>query len=582
MQKKQTKNATIPTNGAGEFRYIPLSDIEPSADNVRKHANKKKFAELVQSVKDQGVLQAILLRPLAVHNGAAKYGIVAGERRFRAAREAGLAEIPAFIKALEGADAFSATMTENLVREDIHPLDEADGFLRLREEMKLNVRQIAKRVAKDPRYVARRLPLTALIEEAKEDFRCERLTLAHVLELCRLAPEIQEQALAICYETKSVRSKQGEGYDFVVDKARPVRTVIFLQEWLEKNVHLNLQIAPFKLDDARLREDGLSCLNCPQRTGHDKLLFADIKHGDTCLNPICFQAKFRRMLDLTKAEVEAKQGKPAVFISAYDGWNDPGSGTLSRDQYHPIEKKAKRCAFAEQAVFDDGAAVGKVKWICREKTCKDHLGRIPDTQPALPVTNGKTTSAREPADAHHARKQELFNIKVDELVRRRVFAEAIKVLTWPLERKHLNEAVKEFFRRIPADVQKIICEVFGWNEELKGKLRFDDGAVLKELARLDNHRLAQFLMLCSFAHYGTNHDGNHQVNQSLVVGLSQACKVNHILIDAEVRLALCAKKYKPAHEAYLAAVQNGQKAETPVVFERAVQVAASSPVSTTA
>ena len=563
MQKKQTKKTGATTNGAGELRLIRLSEIEPS-DNVRKSSDKKKYAELLKSVKDKGVLQPILLRPVeAPARGAAKYRIVAGKRRFSAATETGLAEIPAYVKVMSDADALSAQLVENLLREDVHPLDEADGYLRLKDELKLDVRTIAQRVAKDARYVARRLPLTDLIEEAREDFRDERLALGHVLEICRLAPEIQVHALAACYETKSVRGK--DGYDSVPDKTQPARPVGYLQEWIEKNVQLNLQNAPFKLDDPRLREDGLTCLDCRQRTGCDKLLFADIKNGDTCLNRICYSAKYRQWLNLIKAEVEAKQGKPATFISAYYGWKATGEGTLSRDQYQLLEKRADRCEFAEQAVYDDGVDVGKVKWICREKTCKDHLGRVPDT-PAAPVTTSAKATNGAGLAQHHARKQELFDIKVDEVVRKRVMKEALQSFAWPLDRKHLNEAAKEFFRRIPSDVQKVICEVFGWNDEPAARVRFSDETVLQELAKLDDNRLAQFLMLCSFAHYGANQYGGRQVDQSAVVALSKECGVNHTLIDAQVRLELCAKKYRPAHETYLAAVKNGKKAKKPAVY----------------
>jgi ParB/RepB/Spo0J family partition protein len=568
MQKKHTKKAVATDNGNDELRLIPLSEIEPTTDNVRKKIDPKKFAELVKSVKAKGVLQPILVRPIAVPNGAAKYQIIAGERRYRAATEAGLTEIPAYIKVMSDEDALSACLMENLLREDVHPLDEADGFLRLNRELKLDVRTIAARVAKEPRYVARRLPLTSLIEEARDDLRQERITLGHALEICRLALEIQPHALAACYETKSVRSKDRDGYDFVPDKTKPPHSVRHLQEWLVKNVHLNLQTAPFKLDDPRLRDDSLTCINCPQRTGHDKLLFSDIRDSDTCLNRICFSAKYRRWLDLIKAEVEAKQGKPTVFISAHHGWRGTDEGTLSLDQYQPLEKRADRCEYAEQAVYDDGVNVGKVQWICREPSCKDHLGRVREVY--TPVTNGAPPA--DTSEARHARKQELFDIKVDELVRKRVMAEALKTFTWPLERKHLDEVVKEFFRRIPTDVQKTICEVFGWDKQFAGKLAFDNAAVLAELAKLDYHQLARFLMLCSFAHYGANEFHNRRVDQSAVVTLSKACNVNHALIDAQARLELSPKKYKEAHQTYLKAVQSGKSAEKPVVYEQTAQI----------
>lgn len=560
------KKTAVTGNGTGEVRFVPLSEIAPTPENVRKSSDQKKFAELVKSVKGKGILQAILLRPHPAPTDAIKYQIVAGERRFRAALEVGLSEIPAVIKTMDDAEALGAGITENLLREDLHPLDEADGYLRLKEELKLTVRQIAERVAKDARYVVRQLALTNLIEEARADFFKEHLTLSHALEICRLDAEIQSAALLACYEVKSV-SGAGDEMEFVADKTRPCRSVRHLQDWLQMNVHLNLKTAPFKLDDSRLREDGLTCLGCPQRSGFDKLLFADIKDADTCLNPLCFQAKQQALVQITKAAVQAKQEKPVASISSYYGARTVEEGTLGRGEYQLLPKKADRCQFAEQAVYSDGADLGKAKWICCEPACKDHLGRVRETH--TPVTNGAASvSTSEP---RHARKQELFDIKVDEAVRKRVFAEALKAFAWPLERQHLNEIVKEFFRRIPTDVQKTICEVFGWNEELAGKVSYNDNAVLEELTKLSDSQLAQFLMLCSFAHYGANQYGNQQVPQSQVVSLAEVCSVNHTLIDAEVRAELAPKKYHATHQAYLEAVKHGNLAEKPVVYEQTTE-----------
>lgn len=565
-KKNHAKNGAAVGNNGGLFQMIPLGDIEPSPDNPRQHFDQKKFAELVKSIKKDGVLQPILVRAVeATPPGNAKYQIIAGERRFRAATQAELTEIPAQVKEMNEAEAMSARLIENLQREDVHPLDEADGFQRLKEELKLDVRGIAERVAKDARFVARRLSLTKLIEEAREDFRKERLTLAHVLELCRLATEIQTEALAACYEAKSVQNKTKDGYVFVPDKTRPARHVRHLLDWLSANVHLNLQNAPFRLDDELLRDDGLTCVNCPQRTGHDKLLFADIRgSNDTCLNPRCFQAKLRRFVELTRASIAAKQGKPAVLISDHYGSRTADENILGRDQYQLLPKKADRCEYAEQSVYADGGEIGQVKWICREPGCKDHLGRVRTVYSSSSNGNGHLHSP----ETSRQRKQELFNIKVDDIVRKRVMGEAIKTFSWPLDREHFNEAAKEFFRRIPSDDQKTICEVFGWNEETASKMRYDDEAVLQEVASLDENGFAQFLMLCSFAHSGANPDHHRQVDQSAVVRLSEAYGVSHGLIDAQARAELSPKKYKDAHRAYLQAVREGKTAPKPVVYEQ--------------
>src|SRR5581483_7064346 len=263
-QKKHPKQKADAIAGVSKFRMIPLDQIEPPARNTRQHINRAKLKELAADIRRHGVLQAIIVREIKpVTEGGAKYQVVAGERRFRAAKEAGLTEIPAVIRSLDETEALSVQLVENLQREELHPLDEADGFLRLKEEMKLDLRGIAQRVAKDARYVARRLALTNLIEEAREDYRKELITLAHALELCRLAPEIQQEALAACYETKTVFNETTQDYDRMPDKERPAWHVRYLQEWIAQNVHLNLQQAPFKPDDARLREDSLACIDCP-------------------------------------------------------------------------------------------------------------------------------------------------------------------------------------------------------------------------------------------------------------------------------------------------------------------------------
>ncbi len=561
--EKQT-NTKLPGSGdrsAGDFRMIALTLIDPPPKNTRTTFKKESLAELTRSVKEKGIIQPILVRPVG-----ARFQIVAGERRFKAANQAGLKEIPASVKNLSDEEALDAQLIENLQREDVHPLDEADGFLRLKNDSKLEITDIAQRLAKDPRYVARRLALTDLIEEAREDFRNDLITLAHALEICRLSPELQPFALAACYERKSVWSQKEQTYNHQPDKEKPARHVKFLQAWIEQNIHLNLTKAPFKLDDARLREDALTCIECPQRSGFNKTLFADIKNTDTCLNPMCFQSKIQALVQVKKSEVEAKSGKPAAYISPYYSPNR-AENSLGKSDYQQIEKKADRCEYAEQAVYAEGEDVGRVTWICKEKTCKDHMGRVGASHSSSTSSTSGSSRNSDSPEKRNKRKQEIFDIKVDEIVRKRVMKEAIQTYKWPLERAHLNEAAKEFFRRIASDDQRTICEVFGWSEDLASKLRYDQGAVLREIARLDENQLAQFMMLCSFAHYGANQYKHNQVDQKSVVQLSKDRGVNHTLIDAQVRVELCAKKYKAAHEAYLDAVTNNDTAKKPVVYE---------------
>lgn len=570
MRKQtDTKKTASRQSGAAVFREIALKEIEPPRNNTRRQINEDKLANLAASIRKDGVWQPILVRELdQPKTNGVRYRIVFGERRFRAAKLAGLKEIPARVKTMADDEALSAQIVENLQREEIHPLDEADGLLRLKELKELKIPDLAQRVAKDARYVARRLALTNLIEEARQDFRDENITLAHALEICRLTPDIQAEALAACYEQKYAWDKEAGTQVPVPDKDKPARHVRYLQEWLARNVYLNLHQAPFKLDDARLREDGLTCVDCPQRTGRDKALFADIHNGDTCLNPPCFQAKLQTFVQLRKADLDAKQDTPAAYISPHYRASAEAGDVLGLDQYQVLAKKGDRCAHAEQAVYAEGNETGRVKWICRQEDCKDHLGRVREAY-SYSGSYSRNGSANATApEARNNRKQELFDIKVDEIVRKRVMKEALATFAWPLERQHLNEAIKEFFRRIPASDQKTVCEVFGWEKEEADRLRFDDDAVLGKLATLNDDDLARFLMLCSFAHYGANQYGSNRVDQTAVEQLSRARAVNHTLIDATVRAEVCPKKYRAMHEAYLEMVTGGQTAERPVVYEK--------------
>ncbi|HYE73614.1 MAG TPA: hypothetical protein VEF04_09785, partial [Blastocatellia bacterium] len=276
-----------------------------------------------------------------------------------------------------------------------------------------------------------------------------------------------------------------------------------------------------------------------------------------------------------KAVLESKLGRPVVYLSVYYGRGTDDGTVLSRDQYHLIEKRAERCEYAEQAIYGDGNAIGQIKWICREATCKDHLGRISEYRQH---SNGSNSQSSPSSSAdRNKRKQELFDIKVDEAVRKRVMQEAIKTFSWPLKRGYLNEVVKEFFRRIPAEHQRTIAEVLGWQQEEAEQLRHNEAILLIKIAGFNDDELAQFLMLCSFAHYGANQDGHTQVDQSAVIQLSNERGINHTLIDAQVRLELSPKKYRSKHQAYLNAVRDGRQIQKPVVYEGGPQSGQASP-----
>ena len=154
---------------------LPLAEIEPDKAQPRKHFAPESLAELAQSIQQHGVLQPITVRP----NPAGGYQIIAGERRWRAAREAGLTEIPAVVREVSDAEAMELALIENLQREDLNPVEEAFGYQQLIESCGLTQEQAAQRVAKSRPAVANALRLLALPAEVLQYLRGGKLSAGH-------------------------------------------------------------------------------------------------------------------------------------------------------------------------------------------------------------------------------------------------------------------------------------------------------------------------------------------------------------------------------------------------------------------
>lgn len=174
-------------------QLIPLAKIEPSKTNPRKTFDKAGLDELTESIRKVGILQPVLVRPIA---GTGRYELVAGERRYRAARAASLEAIPATVRELSDTEVLEIQLVENLQRSDLHPLEEAEGYRQLMAR-KYDVARIAERVGRSIKYVYDRVKLLTLTPEAKEAFRQGRFTAGHAILLARLSPQDQKRAMTL-------------------------------------------------------------------------------------------------------------------------------------------------------------------------------------------------------------------------------------------------------------------------------------------------------------------------------------------------------------------------------------------------
>lgn len=154
--------AKLTTASAPERRPVPLDAIEPNPDQPRRHFDPEALSELAASIKAHGVLQPVLLRPHPRDKG--RYQLVAGERRYRASREAGLTELPAVVRELTDAEALELALVENVLREDISPLEEARTLKSLLETFGYSYAQLGERLGKNKAYVDHRVRLLKMPE----------------------------------------------------------------------------------------------------------------------------------------------------------------------------------------------------------------------------------------------------------------------------------------------------------------------------------------------------------------------------------------------------------------------------------
>lgn len=182
---------------------LKIMEIEPNHDQPRKIFDEKALSELADSISQHGVLQPLVVRPMT--NGG--YQLVAGERRWRAARIAGLSEVPVIIKELTDEETIEIAMIENLQREDLNPLEEALGYSYMMQELKITQEEAAEKVGKSRPAIANALRLLKLPEEIQEKVKNNLISAGHARALLGFSNEEDMIATAnlIIKEDISVR-----------------------------------------------------------------------------------------------------------------------------------------------------------------------------------------------------------------------------------------------------------------------------------------------------------------------------------------------------------------------------------------
>ncbi len=404
-----------------EYRTLPLARLQESPTNPRRRFSEQALAELAASFTTQGVLQPLLVRSLDKD----KYEVVAGSRRFRAAQLAALKEVPVRVVELSDAAVRESQLTENLLREDVHPYEEAlalSGLLHL-EGARYDVSSIASRLGKSPSYILQRIRLTELVPSVAEAFLADQIGVGHALEIAKLPQAQQEKAYDAVF-----RSVWQNGKDTRV--VLPVRDFI---AWIEQNILLSLDSVPFDKSDATLVPEAGSCAECPKRTGFNTLLFGEMSQRDQCTDAACLNNKIGRFVE---RQIEAKP--KLVQIATSHGTRSDGP-VLPRNRYvalqlanpaklkQPLSPYQKPCKYMAEAIVVDGGERGHTVKVCAEPSCAVHFANLAS----------KASGPAQLAKEREQRRKELEKRKLETTVRHRTLAEVLRKVGAPLDRADL-------------------------------------------------------------------------------------------------------------------------------------------------
>jgi ParB family chromosome partitioning protein len=185
---------------------IPIDRVRPNPNQPRKRFDEAALTELTDSIRASGVIQ-----PIVVRRSGDGYELIAGERRLRAAKQAGLTTIPAVVREATNAESLEIALVENLLREDLNPIEAAEGYRQLLSDFGWTQEQLATRVGKDRSSIANALRVLRLPDQIQDDLRSGRLTMGHAVSLLSLTSaddqmKLRERILAHSWSVRETEA----------------------------------------------------------------------------------------------------------------------------------------------------------------------------------------------------------------------------------------------------------------------------------------------------------------------------------------------------------------------------------------
>jgi ParB/RepB/Spo0J family partition protein len=377
-----------------QVEWLPIGAIAPSESAMqilrRARLTEASLQGIADSIKADGILQPLTVRPLEGSNsslvkdtmrGFAKYELVAGERRWRAALIAGLEHVPAIIRRLDDYQVVRAQLTD-IQSEPLTALEEAEGYRVMRDGEQLSVEEIMKVVGKSRSWVFDRLKLLDLPADGRQALLDGKLTAYLALPVARVKPALQDKALKIAL--------------------RPGMTVRELKSLLTgPGFTANLIGAGFALDDATLFEQAGPCTTCPKRIGNCTEFDPSEDDPDVCTDTECFDAKVywfgmrqraaiqdRGARLITGAAAKEIAPKPGVLVGYVDLDEPVGAGHA--ESYRAMLTRALKEGESLEPVYIEDPKTEKIRELIPTDRAKRLLKRLGLWHPAEQLGGGES------------------------------------------------------------------------------------------------------------------------------------------------------------------------------------------------
>jgi len=514
-----------------KFDRVALSALRESDDNPRRYFDAEDLKKLAENIRQVGILEPLVVRPLA----GEKYEIVCGARRYRAAKIAELGEVPVVVRDYTDDQVLQVMISENLQRQDLAALDEAEGYSHVIAKRKLTAEQLAGQLGKSVSYVYMRMKLCDLIAPAKELMRKEKdFTVSHAEKTSRLTTALQQEALKWLVAEEEIESDDEDAMGYSSVRVKSIRSYTEYLAWLAHNVQLDLAKAPWKKDDAALVPAAGPCSTCHKRAGFSPNLFPDLaKQPNTCTDRDCYRAKLRAFAERV-FEAARKEDRGAVKLSEEYGSRGDLRG---RDKYDEIKSK-KKCVGTHLGVFFDGRRFAQKTLVCVQRgSCKVHG--------AYHYESSAVSSKRAAAERAREKKRHR-EMKVRRAVLRALY-EKVKTL----KRTDWELIAHEFYGDVWHERRKMLADLLGVKDD-----GYRHTSIRKAIAKLDNRNVVGFVLACALSgdvhisSYGWNGRGNldaacrrHDVNAKAVAKELDAKKDAAVAkLDAAVQNSAKTKK----------------------------------------